>query len=158
MSRVVVVGGGIAGLAAAHTLAASGRPVTLLEATAAVGGKIRVSEIAGLDVDEGAESFVRRRPEGLERAAAVGLTGELVTPATTAASVWARGGLRPIPPGTVMGVPSDPRAAAGVLSSREVLRALADAALPRSVPAEGDVAVGPWIARRLGRAVVDRLV
>ncbi|MGN6472953.1 MAG: FAD-dependent oxidoreductase, partial [Mycobacteriales bacterium] len=62
---VVVVGGGIAGLAAAHELATAGVTVTVIDASRAVGGKLRVSDVGGLAVDEGAEAFLRRRPEAL---------------------------------------------------------------------------------------------
>lgn len=41
MSRIHVIGGGLAGLSAAITASAAGRPVTLYEATAAAGGRCR---------------------------------------------------------------------------------------------------------------------
>lgn len=157
MTAAVVVGGGIAGLAAAHELATSGVAVTVIDAGPAVGGKLRVSAVGGVAVDEGAEAFLRRRPEALDLIASLGLTDELVTPATTSASVWARGQLRPMPSRTVMGVPSDPRPLRGVLTPAEVLRARADSWLPGAAP-DGDVSVGTWLRRRVGPAVVERLV
>ncbi len=157
MSRVVVVGGGIAGLAAAHALVRAGAEVTVVEGATEVGGKLRVSEVAGVAVDEGAETFLRRRPEGVELAAAVGLGEDLVSPAVGGAQVWARGGLRPLPPRTVLGVPADPAGLGGVLSPIEVARVRLDRWLPGTAPG-GDVAVGEWVGRRLGRAVVERLV
>jgi oxygen-dependent protoporphyrinogen oxidase len=157
LTRVVVVGGGIAGLAAAKELAGSGVDVTLIEGAREVGGKLHVSEVGGVAVDEGAEAFLRRRPEALDLVAELGLAGDLVTPATASASVWARGRLRPMPARTVMGVPSNPGSLRGVLSVAEVARARADAWLP-GAPPDGDVSVGRWLTKRLGRAVVDRLV
>lgn len=157
VDRVVVVGGGVAGLAAAHALAKSGTPVTLIEAGRALGGKLKVSEVAGVAVDEGAEAFLRRRPEAIDLVADLGLADQLVAPATTSASVWARGALRPMPAATVMGVPSNPRTLRGVLSGSEVMRVRADSWLPGR-PAGADVSVGSWLGRRLGRAVVERLV
>jgi 1-hydroxycarotenoid 3,4-desaturase len=50
---VVVVGAGVAGLAAAVALAGSGRPVQVLEAAAAPGGKMREVEVAGRRIDAG---------------------------------------------------------------------------------------------------------
>jgi protoporphyrinogen/coproporphyrinogen III oxidase len=163
--HVVVVGGGIAGLAAAHALAegARGGPhalrVTVLEATGRVGGKLRVSELAGVPVDEGAESLLLRRPEAVALARAAGLGPDLEDAATTAASVWTRGHLHPLPQGTVMGVPSDLRslAASGLLTGRELARVPVDSWLPRTRTGD-DVAVGRYVAARMGRAVVDRLV
>ncbi|HVU61798.1 MAG TPA: protoporphyrinogen oxidase [Mycobacteriales bacterium] len=155
--KIVVVGGGIAGLTAAHDLAGPGVNVVLIDGAPQVGGKLRVSEVGGVAVDEGAEAFLRRRPEALELVAELGLSDQLVTPATLSASVWARRRLRPMPAGTVMGVPSSPAALRGVLSVAEVARAGADAWLPGAAP-HGDVSVGHWVGKRLGRAVVERLV
>jgi oxygen-dependent protoporphyrinogen oxidase len=157
LTTVVVVGGGIAGLAAAKELAGSGVDVTLIEGAREVGGKLRVSEVGGVAVDEGAEAFLRRRPEALDLVGELGLAGDLVTPATASAAVWARGRLRPMPARTVMGVPSNPGSLRGVLSVAEVARVRADAWLP-GAPPDGDVSVGNWLTKRLGRAVVDRLV
>ncbi|WP_031086278.1 FAD-dependent oxidoreductase, partial [Streptomyces sp. NRRL WC-3549] len=71
--HVVVIGGGIAGLAAAHRLLATGLRVTVLEATERLGGKLMTGEVAGVQVDLGAESMLARRPEAVELATAAGL-------------------------------------------------------------------------------------
>ena len=157
--HVVVVGGGISGLAAAWFLRrdASGTRVTVLEASDRVGGALRVSELAGVHVDVGAESLLLRRPEAVALAESVGL--ELQDAATTSASVWTRGALRPLPSGTVMGVPADLRAlaASGLLTKGELARVPIDSWLPR-LPLGEDVSVGRLVSSRLGRAVLDRLV
>ncbi|MCP9985973.1 protoporphyrinogen oxidase [Streptomyces sudanensis] len=155
--RVVVIGGGMAGLAAAHRLLGAGRSVVLLEAADRVGGKLRAGEVAGVPVDLGAESLLARRPEAVGLARAVGLGDDLRPPATAAASVWTRGALRPMPKGHVMGVPGDPRALAGLLSDEGLRAVERDRALP---PADigDDVAIGAYVAGRMGREVVDRLV
>ncbi|WP_233518255.1 protoporphyrinogen oxidase [Streptomyces corynorhini] len=155
--HVVVIGGGIAGLAAAHRLLDTGVRVTLLEATDRLGGKLRTGEIAGAPVDLGAESMLARRPEAVELAEAVGLGALFRPPTATNASVWTRGALRPLPKGHVMGVPGDPAALAGLLSAEGLARIAREDELP---PAEvgDDVSVGGHVASRLGREVVDRLV
>ena len=51
--RIVVVGGGLGGLAAAVTLAARGRQVTLLEQNAFLGGKAAVLNRDGFRFDMG---------------------------------------------------------------------------------------------------------
>ncbi|MFG1808493.1 protoporphyrinogen oxidase [Streptomyces sp. NPDC049040] len=157
--HVVVVGGGISGLAAAHRLAGAGVRVTLLEASPRLGGKLHADEIAGVPVDLGAESILARRPEAVELAREVGLGDDLEPPAVLGATLWTRGRLRPMPQGHVMGVPGDlgPLAASGVLSAAGLARLPLDHVLPRT-GIDGDVAVGAFVAARLGREVVDRLV
>ncbi|MEU2794310.1 FAD-dependent oxidoreductase [Streptomyces sp. NPDC007100] len=95
--HVVVIGGGIAGLAAAHRLTGAGLRVTLLESTGRLGGKLRSGEIAGTPVDLGAEALRVPRPEAVDLAREVGLGDRLRAPAATAAALWTRGALRPIP-------------------------------------------------------------
>lgn len=157
--HVVVIGGGIAGLAAAHRLLADGVRVTLLEAGPRLGGKLRAGELAGLPVDLGAESVLARRPEALDLARAVGLGEDLQPPATATARLWTRGALRDMPRGHVMGVPGDtaPLAASGVLSAEGLARVAEDTGLPPTEVGE-DVSVGEYVAARMGREVVDRLV
>ncbi|MFE9622359.1 protoporphyrinogen oxidase [Streptomyces sp. NPDC006527] len=155
--HVVVVGAGVAGLAAAHRLLRRGARVTVLEASGRVGGKLLPGEIAGVRVDLGAESMLARRPEAVSLAREVGLADRLQPPATATASIWTRGALRPMPKGHVMGVPGTAAALSGVLSDEGLARVERDADLPRTEIGE-DVAVGEYVAARLGREVVDRLV
>ncbi|MDA5286592.1 protoporphyrinogen oxidase [Streptomyces sp. Isolate_45] len=157
--HAVVIGGGIAGLAAAHRLLAAGVRVTLLEAGPRLGGKLHAGELAGLPVDLGAESVLARRPEAVDLARAVGLADALQPPATATAHLWTRGALRPMPRGHVMGVPAEPGplAASGVLSDAGLARIEAERDLP-PVEIGEDVAVGEYVAARLGHEVVDRLV
>ncbi|MFD6655926.1 protoporphyrinogen oxidase [Streptomyces parvus] len=155
--HVVVIGGGIAGLAAAHRLVATGLRVTLLEATDRLGGKLMTGEVAGVQVDLGAESMLARRPEAVALAEAVGLGDRLQPPATATASLWTRDALRPMPKGHVMGVPGDP-AVLGEVLSPEGLARIAEERDLTPTPVGDDVAVGAYVADRLGREVVDRLV
>ncbi|HEU5033644.1 MAG TPA: protoporphyrinogen oxidase [Mycobacteriales bacterium] len=152
---VVVIGAGIAGLAAAHAL--SDLDVLVIDGAKQVGGKLRTSAVAGLAVDEGAETFLARVPEAIDLVTRVGLGAELVHPTTTSAAVWARGGLRPIPRGTVFGVPRSVRSFDGILRPDEIARAGLDLVLPPT-GSEGDESVRSFVQRRLGAAVVDRLV
>ncbi|WP_446042061.1 protoporphyrinogen oxidase [Streptomyces sp. SID1121] len=155
--RVVVIGGGIAGLAAAHRLLGAGVAVTVLEGSARLGGKLLRGEIEGVPVDLGAESMLARRPEAVDLAEAVGLGDLLQPPTAGGASVWTRGALRPMPKGHVMGVPGDATALAGLLSDEGLARIAQE---PDLAPTEvgDDVSVGEYVAERLGREVVDRLV
>jgi oxygen-dependent protoporphyrinogen oxidase len=157
--RLLVAGGGITGLAAARAALDAGLEVTVLEASPGYGGKLALGHVAGSSVDLGAESILARRPEGVALVRDVGLADDLVHPATTAAGIWSRGELHPLPSGQLMGVPGDLRAlsASGVLGSRGLARVQADRVMPKT-PVTEDVSVGEYIGRRLGREVVDRLV
>lgn len=153
---MVVVGGGVSGLAAAWYLTRQRSVrVTVLEATGRLGGALRGAEVAGVRIDVGAESVLARRPEALDLIGEVGLGGEVVHPAAGTASVLSRGRLHPVPAGTLLGVPGDPGATRGPLTDAEVQRVGAEAPVPLEAD---DVSVGDLVAARLGDAVVDRLV
>jgi protoporphyrinogen/coproporphyrinogen III oxidase len=157
--HVVIVGGGISGLAAAFFLRDQGARVTVLEGSPRLGGKLSVSEIGGVAVDEGAEALLVTRPEGTELIAEAGLGDQRAAPGPTSSAIWTRGALRLLPRRQFMGVPSDMAelASSGVLSDQGVARAGQDLQLPRT-PRDGDVPVARYIGARLGDEVVDRLV
>jgi len=158
-NHIAVVGGGIAGLTAAYYAAKLGARVTLLEGAAGIGGKLQVSEIAGLPVDEGAEAMLARRPEGLELVRELGLGDRLIFPGTTSAAIWSRGALHDLPAGHVMGVPADLVALARsrVLSPAGLARVPLDLIRPET-PRGEDVSVAGFLGARVGSEVVDRLV
>ncbi len=157
--HVVVVGGGVSGLAAAHDLLRElpSARVTVLESSPRIGGSLRTAEVAGVVVDVGAETMLHRRPEGVQLAREVGLGDDVVHPATTSASLWNRGRLVPMPR-TLMGIPLDLRSVEGVLSAKGLARAALDAVLPKTELGDDDVSVGNLVEERLGKEVVDRLV
>ncbi|MGQ0465873.1 MAG: protoporphyrinogen oxidase [Sporichthyaceae bacterium] len=167
--HVVVVGGGIAGLAAAWFLRASGElasramgavgvRVTVLEGAARVGGKLALGEVAGLTLDVGAEALLARRLEALDLVRAVGLGDDLVHPRTTSAGVWTRGKIRPLPAAQVMGVPAAPGDGSliGILSKAGAARVAGDLMLP--LQKQSDVSVAAFVGQRMGTEVVQRLV
>ncbi|KOX10080.1 protoporphyrinogen oxidase [Nocardiopsis sp. NRRL B-16309] len=157
--HVVVVGGGVSGLTAAHRLTGLGTAVTVLEAAGTPGGKLHASAVAGVPVDAGAESVLARRPEALELFAELGLSDRIVHPGRGGAGIYSRGRIRPLPKGQLMGVPGSLRelARSGVLTWSGTLRAGLDLVWPRT-PVRGDVPVGAYVGVRMGAQVVDRLV
>ncbi|MGH9182741.1 MAG: protoporphyrinogen oxidase [Acidimicrobiales bacterium] len=158
---VVVVGGGIAGLAAAWDLVGLGVPVTVVEADGRLGGKIRTQPFAGVDLDRGADAFVVRAPEDVWLCREVGLADRLVPSAAATASVWARGRLRRLPAGLVLGVPTAPLplARSRILSPLGMVRAGLDLVVPpRRGAGDNDEAVGKLVRRRLGAQAHELLV
>ncbi len=156
---VAVIGGGVAGLTAAFLLKDAGVAVTVLEGSPRLGGKLSVSDVGGVAVDAGAEALLARRPEGVGLIGDLGLSGELQTPGTTAAGIWTRGRIRPLPRRQYMGVPADfdDLAATGILSADGLARARQDLSLPDSA-GDGDESVAIRVGDRFGAEVVDRLV
>ena len=166
---VAVVGGGIAGLAAAWELTGgSAGPgpstprVVVLEAADRVGGKIRTESFEGGPVDLGPDGFLGRRPEAADLCRELGLSEALRPIGTAGAAVFARGRRRPLPDGLFVGIPTRfwPVARSGVLGPKGSLRLLLDVVAPRpdSRGPLGDRAVGPLVARKLGGRVVEVLV
>jgi len=156
---VIVVGGGITGLAAAHQLQQSGQDFLLLEATARVGGKIAGGPVGPLDIDSAADGFLARQPEMAELCVEIGLGDQLVRPSGGQAYIWADGALRPIPAPSVLGVPLDPDSVAEskIVSDTGVVE------LRRGLAAEhpalvADTTVGAALRPVVGAEVFERLV
>jgi protoporphyrinogen/coproporphyrinogen III oxidase len=158
--KVVVVGGGIAGLAAAHELAdRDDVDLTVLEAGPRLGGKVATAPFAGTDLDLAPDAFLARRPEAVQLCRELGLEDRLVPPASGSALVWTRGRLRRLPAGLVLGLPTDPVALArsGVLSPLGTLRAAVEPFLP-GAPLDADASIGSVMRRRLGSEAHERLI
>ncbi|MDY0908320.1 protoporphyrinogen/coproporphyrinogen oxidase [Microbacterium sp. CFBP9034] len=108
-TRVVVIGGGIAGLIAALECAKVGMPVTVLEAGSGFGGTVAEAEVAGLRVDVGATCW-SAAPPVRDLADELGLGDLVVTPRTE--QTWiaglAKGAAAPVPRESVLGIPANP--------------------------------------------------
>lgn len=165
--RVAIVGGGIAGLAAARRLqgglagavtADGSAPAVLLESSGRLGGKIRTERFAGRPLDVGAEALLARAPEAIELCRALGLGEELVAPATDRAHVWTDR-LHPLPPRLLAGAPGGARTVISTrtLSALGLARASFDLLAP-SRPLRADVSIGELVEGRLGRQVLQRLI
>src|ERR1700686_4490498 len=107
-ATVAVVGGGIAGLSAAWelTCAAPGTRVIVFEAAERLGGKVETGAMGGRAVELGPDAFLARRPEAVALCRELGLKDELISPGSRVAYVWARSGLRRLPAGLALGVPT----------------------------------------------------
>ena len=159
--RVVIVGGGVAGLAAAQalSLAPDAPQVTLLEGSERVGGRIRTVPFGGVSLDVGPDALLSRAPGGVELCRSLGLGDDLVPCADAGAFIWSRGKLRRLPAGLLAGLPAGPGdlLRSRILSPAGVGRASLDFVLPANAP-QGDEAIGALVRRRLGAQVLDRLI
>ncbi|THV42620.1 protoporphyrinogen oxidase [Glycomyces buryatensis] len=155
-ARVLVVGAGITGLAAAHRLRdhlGEDATIVVAEQSSRLGGKIRTVDFAGRAVETGAESLLAARPEAIELARAVGLGGDLVYPAGLKPGLSLGGELVDFPAGHMMGIPGDPADVAAIADAKE----LPDDGMPILRPG-ADMSVGELVRSRLGAEVLDRLV
>ncbi len=159
--RVVVVGAGVSGLTAAYRLLQrdASLDVTVLEAAASTGGKLRSVEVGGLRLPAGPDSFLARKPWAVELCRELGIGEELIAPRASGAYLWTPAGLVPYPTGTAFGIPGDlgdvfrwPG-----LSRRGRRRALGDLVKPKR-RGGADESLGSLLRRRLGDEATDRAI
>ncbi len=165
--RVVVIGGGLSGLAAAHRLAAQSaglrRPleVVLLEARERLGGAIWTERRDGFTIEGGADSFITNKPQGVALCEALGLGDQLIgtDPQHRRSFVVREGRLLPVPEGFVLLAPNRlaPILTTPILSWRGKLRMLMDLVIPGKRD-ESDESLASFVKRRMGREALDRLV
>ena len=161
--HVVVLGGGITGLAAAHRLlrAAPEARLTLLEAEDRLGGKIVTEHHDGFTIEGGPDSFLAVKPRGVGLSHEVGIGDSLqgVTPRPRRAFVLSRGRLRELPEGLSGLVPARlaPLARSSLLSPAARARVALDYLLPART-SDADESLGGFIRRRLGGEAWERLV
>ena len=155
----LVLGSGISGLATAYYLRRGGSPVTVLEASGQVGGKVTTLEVAGLPVDVGPDAFLSRGADLRQLIEDLGLTGDIVEPQTGGSYIWSRGKLRPIPPGAAFGLPDRlvPLLRSGLLSPLGVARAGFDIVLP-ATKTNDDPSIADLVRPRFGGDVYHRMV
>lgn len=157
--RVAVVGAGISGLAAAYELKQAGIEAVVLEAGDRPGGKIDSAQVGCLTVDVGPDGFVARDPAAAELCQRLSLGPDLVEPASSGASLWVDGCLRPLPDRSVLGVPwtADAVRGAGIVSAGGA-DALARGLAHDADPLPGDASVGEALRPRVGDEVFERLI
>ena len=163
-TRVLVVGGGLAGLLAARRHLRAGHRVVLLEAGDAVGGAIaaaRLEEAGGLALNTGAEAYSTASGAVDALVAELGLAAQVVAPREGLGShVVSDAGVHRAPAGALLGVPGHPLAAdvRAVLGTAGALRASLERLLPASYGAREGATVAEVVGRRLGPKVLQRLV
>src|SRR6185436_4726500 len=107
MDAVIIIGGGIAGLATGYELHRRGLPFVLLESAARPGGVIFSEEIDGFTIDAGPDSLLVQKPEGIKLCEELGLGERLVaTKPPRLAFILRDGVLHPLPASSVLGIPT----------------------------------------------------
>ncbi|HVY54417.1 MAG TPA: protoporphyrinogen oxidase, partial [Thermodesulfobacteriota bacterium] len=162
--RIIVIGGGITGLSAAHRLyelnaeRELGLDILLLERADRVGGVISTIKRDGFTIDEGPDSFITSKPWGLNLARRLGLEGELIetNPDKRRTYILHKGKLIPLPEGFFMLAPTMiiPFLKTPLFSWRGKFRMMLDLAIPKKTPA--DESLASFVRRRLGSEALDR--
>jgi oxygen-dependent protoporphyrinogen oxidase len=162
-TEIAIVGGGIAGLAAAHHLTriAPETRVTLIEQDDRLGGKIVTRHVDGFTIEGGPDSMLAMKPRGVGLCRELGLADELqgVRQETRRSFVLHRGRLHDLPEGLTGLVPTrlGPMLRTGLISPVGKARMAMDFLLPAR-KGDGDETLAAFIERRLGREVFERLV
>jgi len=167
MNKVVIVGGGIAGLTAAYFLSkkilAEEFPaqIILLEADSVWGGKIRTERSEGFVIEGGPDTFLATKPQAVALCKELGLSERLhgTNPAQRSTYVLHNGRLLPLPEGLAMMIPTHfgSMATSRLLSWPQKARMGLDFLIPPA-PLNGDESLGGFISRRLGRGAYENLI
>ncbi len=159
--RIIIVGAGISGLAAAFYIKRH-KPnvhVTVLEAADRIGGKIKTIYKDGFTIECGPEGYMARRKGLTDLIKAIGLGDQLVHSKLGGYSIYVNRRLRKMPKGAVMGVPTKllPMVTTGLVSPWGKLRAAMDLLIPH-VYQDRDLSVRTFFERRLGKELVANMI
>ena len=164
--RVIVIGGGIAGLAAAYRLAelASANSlsinITLLEASARLGGSIATERVGDFLVEAGPDSFITEKPWALRLCDRIGLTARLVSTQSAYQKIYIvhDGKLIELPEGFFLLAPTRvwPFIQTSLFSWPGKLRMAMELFLPRGEVNE-DESLGSFVRRRFGNEALERV-
>ncbi len=164
MRHLVIIGGGIAGLAAAYRIQEAigqGTPLkcTVLEASDRFGGKIHTERRAGFILERGPDSFITQKPAALELCRKLGLVDRIVgTRKNNKTFIYLNGRMLTLPDGLSLMVPTKflPFITTRLFSWPGKIRMGFDLFLPRR-KSKRDESLADFVRRRFGQEAVDRL-
>ncbi len=154
---ILIVGGGITGLAAAYELAVRGVEFLLIESSDRLGGLIRTEKVDGFTIEAGPDSVLAQKPAAIQLFEELGLGPRIITSKVPRdAFVLSRGKLHALPSPSILGLPLTWQG----LFSYDLLPPLARVRLaleplvPRGRSPQEDESVASFFSRRFGRATV----
>ena len=160
MPRVVIIGGGISGLATAYYLAKGGTPSTIIESRPRLGGVIRTDKVEGCTIEAGPDSFLSVKPAAMELIGELGLRDDVIGSNDHLRITYVRKGgkLVPLPDGLMMMVPTKilPLLTTGLLGPGTKVR-MGMELLRAPKMKEGDESVAVFVREHYGQEAVDYL-
>jgi protoporphyrinogen/coproporphyrinogen III oxidase len=158
-AEIVIIGGGISGLAAAYFLSKRGIRSTIVEKSDRLGGLIRTELIEGCQIEAGPDSYLAAKPSVTQLAEELGsLKAQIIGSNDGRRRIFVvRGGrLIPFPQGMVMMAPGRwlPALRSELFSSQTKLQFLAETRRPPR-QREGDISVAELVEDHFGKEVLD---
>lgn len=163
--RVAIIGGGIAGLAAAYELekareAGAAVEYRLFESRERLGGSLASETVNGIVLERGPDSFLSEKPAGAELCRELGL-GDQLTPSNDAnrkTHIVVKNRLVPLPDGLMFLIPTKlvPTALTGLFSPATKIKMALELLHPPR-PSGQDESVAALVQRHFGKEAVDRL-
>lgn len=161
MTKVAIIGAGITGLSALYYLVKNTGDITVdvYDASDRVGGKVKTHQRDGYTIELGPESYLSRKKIMTELAEEIGMGADLVRNETGQAYIYANNRLNTVPPGTMLGVPTEitPFIKTSLVSWPGKLTAGLDL-LKKSKPLYQDISVGQFFRERLGDEVLEKMI
>lgn len=165
MKRVVVIGGGIAGLSAAYSLREHQKhgedfEIVILEKNPNVGGNIKTEKVNGFLIEGGPDCFLSEKPWAMELCKRLGLGVELLptNEKNRRTFVLSGGKLHELPEGVILMIPTKimPLALSSLITLRGKLRMALELFIPKKKE-KGDESLGDFVRRRLGKEALDKI-
>ena len=166
MPKIVIVGGGIAGLAAAVHLKAGAKAhgktvdVLLLEKASRIGGKFITEKIGPFTIEGGPDSFLPEKIWTVNLARHLGLESEMLptNDQFKGTYLYSKNQLHALPEGVMLMVPTMfwPMAKASLISWPGKLRMGMEMFIPKRKNPAGE-SLAEFVTRRLGRECLEKI-
>lgn len=153
MHDVIVIGGGISGLATAHDLMQRGLDVQLLERQVRTGGNAISERFDGFLMEHGPTTFNASVPEAVDQVAALGLLDQAHDLGSNVKRRYLRDD------GKLTGISAHPMGffKSDYLSLKGRLRILLEGLVPR-YKSDSEETIHAFVARRFGREFADKVM
>jgi len=166
MKKIVIIGGGISGLAALYYLSKKLKEkkikadLHLLEKSERFGGQIKTEYVKGFVIDGGSDCFIREKPWALGLCRELGIEGKLVNTRdeNNGTFIYRKGKLHPLPEGLMALVPVRflPFITTGLFSLTGKIRMAVEVFIPRKKD-DREETLAEFVTRRSGRELLDMI-